>query len=90
MMVGAAVLIAVPHVLAHRAVKPRVDAFVLRLPVLGRLARVRALANFMRYFALLLSTGSIQEVDAIELSAQTAPNLALAEKLAAAAREVAT
>ena len=89
MLVLAAVLIAIPRVLALPAVKPRVDALMLRLPVLGKLARVRSLSNFMRYFALLLSTGSIQEVDAIELAAQTAPNLALSEKLAAAAREVA-
>jgi hypothetical protein len=85
----AAVLIAIPRVLAHPVMKPRADAIVLRLPVLGRLAQVRALSNFMRYFALLLSTGSIQEVDAIELAAQTSPNLALADRLAAAAREVA-
>jgi type II secretory pathway component PulF len=89
MLVLAAVLIAIPRVLALPAVKPRIDALMLRLPVLGRLARVRSLSNFMRYFALLLSTGSIQEVDAIELAAQTAPNHALAERLAAAAREVA-
>lgn len=90
MLVLAAVLLGIPRVAGHPAVKPRVDAFVLRLPVVGHLARVQSLANFMRYFALLLSTGSIPEVDAIELAAQTAPNLALAEKLGAAAREVAT
>jgi type IV pilus assembly protein PilC len=85
----AAVLISVPRLLALPAVKARTDALVLRVPVIGQLARVRALSNFMRYFALLLSSGA-QEVDAIELAAQTAPNLALAEKLGAAAREVAT
>lgn len=89
LLVAAGILLSIPRVLARPAVRARVDALVLRLPVLGHLARVRALSNFMRYFALLLSSGS-QEVDAIELAAQTAPNLVLAKKLGAAAREVAT
>jgi type IV pilus assembly protein PilC len=87
--VVAVLLIISARILALPSVKARTDALVLRLPVLGPLARVRALANFMRYFALLLSSGS-QEVDAIELAAQTAPNLALSGRLAAAAREAAT
>jgi type II secretory pathway component PulF len=48
-----------------------------------------SVSSFMRFFALLLSTDAIQEAEAIELAAQTAPNSAMAARLAGAARDVA-
>jgi type II secretory pathway component PulF len=89
LLVVVASLFALSRVVARPAVRARIDAVTLRIPVVSRLARARANSNFMRYFALLLSTESTPEVDAIQLAAQTAPNAVLAARLAGAAAEVA-
>ncbi len=89
LLVIVASLFALSRLATRPAVRATLDAVALRVPVLSRLALARANSNFMRYFALLLSTESTPEVDAIELAAQTAPNSVLASRLAAAAAEVA-
>lgn len=85
----AAVLLLIPRVLAAPGVRSLTDRIVLRLPIVGPLARISSVSSFMRFFSMLLATESIQEAEAIELAAGTAANSAMAARLAAAARDVA-
>ncbi|HEX6037788.1 type II secretion system F family protein [Longimicrobium sp.] len=82
-------LLALPRVLAAPAVRAVTDRVVLRLPIVGPLARISSVSSFMRFFSMLLATDAIQEAEAIELAAQTARNSDVAARLANAARDVA-
>lgn len=82
-------LLLLPKLLAAERVRPLADRVVLRLPVAGPLARLSSAARFMRFFSMLLSTDAIREAEAVALAARTAPNAALAARLAAAAPDVA-
>lgn len=83
------VFLLLPKVVGLPAVRGFSHRIVLRLPIAGPLARNASVASFMRFFAMLLSTEAIQEAEAIELAAQTAPNHVIADRLALAARDVA-
>jgi type IV pilus assembly protein PilC len=89
MGVLAVTLLLLPKALALPGVRSASDRLVLRLPVFGPLARISSASSFMRFFSMLLAAESIQEAEAIELAAQTAANSAVAERLGAAARDVA-
>ena len=82
-------LLLLPKLLAVPAVRAVTDRLLLRLPIIGPLATLGSVSRFMRFFAMLLSTKSIHEAEAIQLAAQTAPNSAVAARLATAARDVA-
>jgi type IV pilus assembly protein PilC len=84
-----ALLLLLPRVLRAPGVRAVSDRIVLRLPIIGPLARISSVSSFMRFFSMLLATEAIQEAEAIELAAQTAPNSAVAARLAEAARDVA-
>lgn len=88
-VVAGVVLLLLPKVLSLPAVRAVKDRLILRIPVLGPLQRLSSVSRFMRFFAMLLSTKSIHEAEAIQLAAQTAPNSAVAARLAAAAQDVA-
>lgn len=89
-LIGVGVLLLMlPKVLELPAVRSVADRVVLRLPILGALARLSAVSSFMRFYSMLLATDAVQEAEAIELAAQTAANSAVAARLAAAARDVA-
>lgn len=89
-LAGAGVaLLLLPRLLRVPGVRRWRDALVLRLPVVGALSLTSSLANFMRFFSLLLATDALHEAEAIELASQTAPNVVVANRIAAAAREVA-
>jgi type II secretory pathway component PulF len=83
------ILLLLPKILAAPAVRRLRDRLVLRLPIVGPLARLASVSSFMRFFSMLISTEAIQEAEAIELAAQTAPNSVVASRLAAAAQDVA-
>ncbi len=82
-------LMLLPKVLSLPAVRTVKDRLVLRLPIVGPLQKLSSVSRFMRFFSMLLSTKSIHEAEAIQLAAQTAPNSAVAARLAAAAQDVA-
>jgi len=54
----------------------RLDAFKLRLPVVGRLLRILAIGRFTRTLSALLA-GGIPIVEALEISRHTAANLVI-------------
>ena len=85
----AAVMLLLPRLFDTAAARALKDRVVLRLPIVGPLARLSSVSSFMRFFSMLLSTESIQEAEAIELAAQTAPNSVVAARLGGAARDVA-
>jgi type IV pilus assembly protein PilC len=85
----AAVMLLLPRLFNTSAARTLKDRVVLRLPIVGPLARLSSVSSFMRFFSMLLSTESIQEAEAIELAAQTAPNSIVAARLGGAARDVA-
>jgi type IV pilus assembly protein PilC len=85
----AAVMLLLPRLFNTPSARALKDRVVLRLPIAGPLARLSSVSSFMRFFSMLLSTESIQEAEAIELAAQTAPNSVVAARLADAARDVA-
>ncbi len=89
LIVLATVFLLLPRVLDLPAVRGLSHRAVLRIPIVGPLSRNSSIASFMRFFSMLLSTEAIQEAEAIELAARTAPNRAIADRLAAAARDVA-
>jgi type IV pilus assembly protein PilC len=82
-------LLSLPKILASPAVRTVTDRMVLRIPIIGPLQTLGSVARFMRFFSMLLSTKTIHEAEAIQLAAQTAPNSAIAARLAAAAENVA-
>lgn len=82
-------LFLLPTLFAAPAIRRVTDRLALRLPIMGPLTRLNSVSTFMRFFSILLSTESIQEAEAIELAAHTAPNSAVAARLATAARDVA-
>jgi type IV pilus assembly protein PilC len=84
-----ALLLLLPKLLGAPGVRAVTDRIVLRLPIIGPLARISSVSSFMRFFSMLLATEAIQEAEAIELAAQTAPNSGMAARLADAARDVA-
>jgi type IV pilus assembly protein PilC len=67
--------------------KRRVDAFVLRLPYFGPLARRFATAQTSRTLATLLS-GGIPLVNALEVAARSTSNLSMGDHLMTVARQV--
>jgi type II secretory pathway component PulF len=83
------VLLFLPRVFAAPGVRSLVDRAVLRLPIIGPLAKISSVANFMRFLSMLLATDAIQEARAIELAARTARNSSIAGRLGTAARDVA-
>lgn len=83
------VLLMIPRLIALPGVRSVVDRVLLRLPVIGPLQRLGSVSRFMRFFSMLLATKAIHEAEAIQLAAQTAPNTAIAARLAAAAQDVA-
>jgi type IV pilus assembly protein PilC len=89
LIAAGAVLLLLPKVLALPGVRRLAHRLVLRLPIVGPLARTSSVSSFMRFFSMLLSTEAIQEAEAIELAAQTAPNAVVADRLSQAARDVA-
>lgn len=82
-------LLLMPKILSLSAVRDVKDRLLLRLPIIGPLQKLSSVSRFMRFFAMLLSTKSIHEAEAIQLAAQTAPNSAVAARLATAAQDVA-
>lgn len=82
-------LLLLPKILSLPAVRDVKDSLLLRIPIIGPLQKLSSVSRFMRFFAMLLSTKSIHEAEAIQLAAQTAPNSAVAARLAAAAQDVA-
>ena len=82
-------LLLLPKILSLPAVRDVKDRLLLRIPIIGPLQKLSSVSRFMRFFAMLLSTKSIHEAEAIQLAAQTAPNSAVAARLAAAAQDVA-
>jgi general secretion pathway protein F len=73
--------------LRHAAFRRRVDGALLRLPVLGRLARIAAAAGFARTFATLTGSGA-PVLEALSAARASAGNLALQDAIEAAARDV--
>lgn len=82
-------LLLLPKILSLPAVRDVKDRLLLRIPIIGPLQKLSSVSRFMRFFSMLLSTKSIHEAEAIQLAAQTAPNSAVAARLAAAAQDVA-
>lgn len=83
-----AVLLMLPKVLAMPQVRAACDRLVIRLPVIGPLAVLGSVANFMRFYALLISS-RMEETAAIELAAHTATNSVVAARLASVVQDVA-
>jgi len=63
------------------------DRFVLRLPVVGRMARDMAAARFARTFAALIASGATV-MDALKAARATAPNMVIRDAVEAAAEDV--
>lgn len=83
-----AFLLLLPKVFAMPPVRALRDRLILRLPVVGPLAVSGSVTNFMRFYALLITSG-MEETAAIELAAHTATNSVVAARLAAVAQDVA-
>ncbi|GAB4167838.1 MAG: GspF family T2SS innner membrane protein variant XcpS [Wenzhouxiangellaceae bacterium] len=64
-----------------------VDRWTLRLPLFGRIARVRAAAFFTRTLSILVTSG-VPAVDALKAAAEVNPNSRIREDLLAAAERV--
>ncbi len=75
LITGAVILFVVAFVWFYRTEKGRiiVDSFLLRIPVLGVLARKAAIAKFTRTMGTMLSSG-VSILDALDIVAKTAGN----------------
>ena len=69
------------------AFRRRVDALVLRLPVIGRLSRIAAAARFARTFATLTGSGA-PVMEALTAARDSAHNLVLQAAIDSVARDV--
>ncbi len=69
------------------AFRRRMDALLLRLPVVGRLARVAAAARFARTFATLTGSG-VPVLEALRAARDSARNLVLQDAVDAMSRDV--
>jgi len=67
--------------LRTRAGRRRRDAALLRLPIIGALVHKAALARFARSFALSMDAG-VPVVDALQVAAETADHLVIADRIA--------
>jgi type IV pilus assembly protein PilC len=83
----AAAIISGVLVFRQPATKRRVDAFVLRVPYFGPLARRFATAQTSRTLATLLS-GGIPLVNALEVAARSTSNLSMGDHLMAVVKQV--
>lgn len=89
LLVGSAVvLFGTARAVRLPGVRPRWDALLLRLPLIGRLLTGAAMASFCHYMSVSLG-GGVMVVQALRMTAETQTNQAVARSLRAAAKEVA-
>lgn len=87
LLLALAALAAAVFALRRRALRARLDAFSLRIPVWGRLARALDTARFARTLALLTSA-AVPLLEALNIASGVAANQVLARALAQAAVRV--
>ena len=73
-----ALIIGANRALKNRAIKLRVDRFVLGLPLIGKVVRDVAAARFARTFATLANSGA-PVLDCLTAARETTPNLVMQE-----------
>lgn len=75
LILGAVILFVIAFIWFYRTEKGRLmaDSFILRLPVLGALARKAAIAKFTRTMGTMLSSG-VSILDVLDIVAKTAGN----------------
>lgn len=78
---------ALSRALRREAFRRRADTLLLRVPVLGRLARIAAAARFARTFATLTGSGA-PILDSLAAARGSAQNLVLRDAIDAVTREV--
>lgn len=74
----AAAAILFPRFAKLSAIRERLDAIQLRLPLIGSIARGSTMANYCRYMAMMVGSGTVAR-DALELTTHALPNRHIAK-----------
>jgi general secretion pathway protein F len=87
LLVGAGALLGLRYALRDEALQRRWHAFILRIPLVGRLARATNTARFASTLAILSKSG-VPLVEALAIAAAVIANLRIRDKVIVAAQAV--